>query len=153
MTWLENRFPPLLMVAAFALAMAYCAGMFGALSVYFAGQGWVALALLVLGGAIMLAAAAQFRRAKTTVDPLHPEAASTLVRSGVFRFSRNPMYLGMALILAGWAIFLGNALALLLVGGFIAWIGRFQIAPEERALRAHFGAEFDRYMADVRRWI
>lgn len=153
MTWFENRFPPLLMVAAFALAMAYCAGMFGALSAHFWWQGWAALALLVLGGGIMLTAARQFRQAKTTVDPLHPEAASSLVQGGVFRFSRNPMYLGMALILGAWAVFLGNALALLLVGGFVAWINRFQIAPEERALRAHFGAEFDRYMAEVRRWI
>ncbi|RZA16924.1 MAG: isoprenylcysteine carboxylmethyltransferase family protein [Proteobacteria bacterium] len=153
MTWLENRIPPLLIVALFGLAMAYCAGMFGMVSVHFTGQHWVALALLALGFAVVMAAVVQFRRARTTVDPRHPEAASTLVRGGIFGFSRNPMYLGMALALASWAVFLGNALALLLVAGFVAWINRFQITPEERALRARFGSEFDRYAGQVRRWI
>ena len=72
---------------------------------------------------------------------------------GVFRLTRNPMYLGMALILAAWALWLGNAGGALLLAGFVAFIGRFQIAPEERALRAHFGEEFDAYARRVRRWI
>lgn len=150
---LENRIPPLVLVLIFALAMAVCAGIMHALSFRFPGQRILAAAILALGLAVMLAAVVQFRRARTTVDPLHPEAASALVRGGIFAFSRNPMYLGMATILAAWAVFLGNLPSLLLVWGFVVWISRFQIVPEERALRARFGAEFDRYAAEVRPWL
>jgi protein-S-isoprenylcysteine O-methyltransferase Ste14 len=109
---------------------------------------------VLLGGAgIVIAAIISFRRALTTVNPLVPERASALIVSGVYRLSRNPMYLGMALILFGWAILLANALALTLVPVFVAWIDRFQIAPEEEALALRFGADFAAYKASTRRWV
>ena len=153
MNWLEHRIPPPLVALAFAIAMAVCAGLLSTASVRFPGQGPAALAVLATGLGVIAAAILRFVRARTTVNPLRPEEASALVTEGVFRITRNPMYLGMALILAAWALWLGNAAGALLLAGFVAFIGRFQIAPEESALRAHFGAEFDAYAQRVRRWI
>ena len=96
---------------------------------------------------------ASFRRARTTVNPLKPESASALVISGIYRHTRNPMYLGFAIILLGWCVLLGSAWAVLGVAGFVLYIGRFQIRPEERALRELFGAEFDAFCSRVRRWV
>jgi protein-S-isoprenylcysteine O-methyltransferase Ste14 len=82
-----------------------------------------------------------------------PDAASAVVTGGVFRWSRNPMYLGMLVALAGWAAYLSNALAALLLPAFVAYLNRFQIRPEEQALLARFGPAYSEYMAAVRRWI
>lgn len=153
MNRLENRIPPPLVAVLFVVAMWACARWLPVLDLSFPGQGlatglFVAAGLGVIGFAIV-----QFARARTTIDPLHPAAASALVSDGVFRLTRNPMYLGMALVLAGLALRLGDGGSALLVAGFVATITRFQIAPEERALRAHFGEEFEAYTRKVRRWI
>lgn len=107
----------------------------------------------ILGMGLVQAAGVSFRRARTTVDPTRPDSTSSLVVSGVYRFSRNPIYLGMAIILLGWAAFLMNILSLALVAVFVGYITRFQIVPEERALSARFGAEYASYQAKVRRWL
>jgi protein-S-isoprenylcysteine O-methyltransferase Ste14 len=82
-----------------------------------------------------------------------PEAASSLVVAGIYRVTRNPMYLGFLLILLGWAAWLSNVLALLPLAGFVIYMNVFQIRPEERALEALFGPEFEAYKKQVRRWI
>ncbi|MCW0232664.1 MAG: isoprenylcysteine carboxylmethyltransferase family protein [Ferrovibrio sp.] len=94
-----------------------------------------------------------FRRVKTTVNPLHPERASTLVQSGVYRITRNPMYLALLLFLLAWAVFLSNAWTLPGPLAFLLYITRFQIVPEERALSARFGAAYTAYCTRVRRWL
>jgi protein-S-isoprenylcysteine O-methyltransferase Ste14 len=109
--------------------------------------------LVALGLALVQVAGVSFRRARTTVNPVRPDSASSLVVSGVYRFSRNPIYLGMTLILLGWASFLMNALSFVLVAVFVGYITRFQIIPEERALSARFGADYVSYQAKVRRWL
>ena len=103
-------------------------------------------ALLLIGSALDL-----FRRAHTRPEPWQP--ASSLVVRGTYRFTRNPMYLGLLLILAGWAAALANAVAVVLLPGFVAYVTRFQILPEERILRSRFGAEFEAYARTVRRWL
>jgi protein-S-isoprenylcysteine O-methyltransferase Ste14 len=113
----------------------------------------VALALVVLGGAVALAGVVAFRSKRTTVNPLTPGASSSIVSGGVYRVSRNPMYLGFFLVLAGWALYLSNAGAVLLLPAFLAYLTQYQIKPEERALLAKFGPEFAQYMARVRRWV
>lgn len=95
----------------------------------------------------------EFRRAKTTVNPTKPESSSTLVKTGIYRGTRNPMYLGFLLMLAGWAIFIGNVLSLLGLPAFAFYMNQFQIKPEERALASIFGDEFRAYRSNVRRWI
>jgi protein-S-isoprenylcysteine O-methyltransferase Ste14 len=153
MNWLENRIPPPIVAAAFALAMRPMAALLPGLSARFSGQALVAGALVAAGLGVIALSIVRFSRARTTINPLNPEAASTLVTGGVLRFSRNPMYLGLALVLAGLAVWVGNASCVVPVAAFVAYITRFQIAPEERALRARFGAEFDAYAQRVRRWI
>jgi len=113
----------------------------------------VALALLVIGQSISISGMMSFRRAKTTMNPIKPGAASSLVSSGVYRFTRNPMYLGLSVTLLGWAVFLSNSLALLAVPVFVLYINRFQIDPEERVLSSLFGAEYAAYKEKVRRWL
>jgi protein-S-isoprenylcysteine O-methyltransferase Ste14 len=113
----------------------------------------VALALAVIGQSISISGMVSFRRAKTTMNPIKPSAASSLVTNGVYRFTRNPMYLGLSITLMGWAVFLSNPLALLAVPLFVLYMERFQINPEERVLSSLFGAEYAAYKEKVRRWL
>lgn len=115
----------------------------------------VLAALFLLGGAVISALGVlTFRRAKTTVNPLKPHTASTLVTQGIYRYSRNPMYVGLLLVLAGWALYLQNLVALLIMPTiFVLYINKFQIAAEERALVALFGDGYIEYMRHVRRWV
>ncbi|HSQ80712.1 MAG TPA: isoprenylcysteine carboxylmethyltransferase family protein [Casimicrobiaceae bacterium] len=113
----------------------------------------VAIALLIAGTFVMAMAVASFVAAKTTINPLKPTRASTLITGGAFRFTRNPIYLGDLLILAAVAVWLGQPANLALLAGFAWYIDRFQIRPEERALGALFGAEYAAYCARVRRWL
>jgi protein-S-isoprenylcysteine O-methyltransferase Ste14 len=113
----------------------------------------VAVALVAIGQSISISGMVSFRRAKTTVNPMKPSAASSLVTNGVYGFTRNPMYLGLSITLMGWAVFLSNPLALLAVPLFVLYINRFQINPEERVLSALFGAEYAAYKEKVGRWL
>ena len=94
-----------------------------------------------------------FHHANTTVNPLLPENCSHLVDDGIFRFTRNPMYLALLLALVGWGLFLGNLWSLLMVVVFAWYINRYQIRPEEQALEAAFGDDFRRYRQRVRKWL
>lgn len=93
-----------------------------------------------------------FHRAKTTTNPLKPQAASSIVTSGVYRFTRNPMYAGVAAVLLGWASYLAVLWAFLGPIVFIAFITRFQIIPEERELKSKFGPDYAEYQQRVGRW-
>lgn len=113
----------------------------------------LALLLVAVGAGLDLAGLWAFRRARTTINPLRPQRTSALVSGGVYRLTRNPMYLGMLSLLLAWGVYLGQPWAFLGPVGFVAYITRFQIVPEERAIRARFGPEFDAYCARVRRWL
>ena len=115
----------------------------------------IALAVVLAAGGLgfILVSTLALRRFRTTVNPLKPETASALVTSGIYQISRNPIYVGFALILVGWAAYLASPLALIGVVVFVLFINRFQIAPEERAMVKLFGAEFGNYRAKVRRWL
>jgi protein-S-isoprenylcysteine O-methyltransferase Ste14 len=106
-----------------------------------------------VGVAIAVAAFARFRKAGTTVDPMDPSKASRLVTDGVFRVSRNPMYLSLTLLLVGWAIWLGSASPSLVPPLFVLLITVVQIIPEERALHERFGGPYVSYQRSVSRWI
>ena len=96
---------------------------------------------------------AAFHRAGTTTHPMWPDRASVLVTDGIYRYTRNPMYLGMTLLLLAWAVYLANAAAFLGTVLFVAYITRFQIIPEERALIRIFKEEYEAYRRSVRRWM
>jgi len=113
----------------------------------------IALVTFGLAVTIVVTAVIGFRRARTTVDPFHPETASTIVTTGIYRMTRNPMYLGFLLALIALAVFLGNFVCAVIPLIFVVYMNRFQIGPEERALRARFGASYEAYLRSVRRWI
>lgn len=113
----------------------------------------VSIGLALVGVALDLSGLWVFRRARTTFNPLSPSKASALVTGGVYRFTRHPMYLGLLLLLSAWALHLAAPWPWAGPVLFVLWIGRFQIAPEERVMRAKFGAEYDAYAARVRRWL
>jgi protein-S-isoprenylcysteine O-methyltransferase Ste14 len=113
----------------------------------------VGVFLMIAGLALDIAAALTFRRARTTFNPFRPEATTALVSTGVFGISRNPMYLGMLIMLLGWAVYLPSLAALFGPVAFVLYISRFQIVPEERALTSLFGAGFAEYKSRVRRWV
>lgn len=112
----------------------------------------VASSLALAGMGIVFSGVVSFRRAKTTVNPRQPETASTLVASGIYRLTRNPMYLGMLLVLLSWATYLANAVVFALPAAFVPLMNHLQIRPEERALAAKFGAAYEAYRTQVRRW-
>jgi len=113
----------------------------------------MSLAMVVVGVAFSAAGILSFRRAQTTANPTRPEEASSLVSTGIYQLTRNPMYFGLLLVLLAWAVFLSSAWALLGVAGFVLYMSRFQIAPEERALSRLFGSDYASYKARVRRWL
>ncbi len=153
MSFLELRVPPLVVVVTTALLMWVLADALPVLTLVLYGAVYIAVLLAAAGIAVVIAAALAFRRAGTTFDPLDPGGASALVTRGIFRISRNPMYLGFAMLLAAWAIYLANPASFLLVFGYIAYLTRYQIIPEERALEARFPEDFAEYSQKVRRWI
>jgi protein-S-isoprenylcysteine O-methyltransferase Ste14 len=129
------------------------AALFPAAAFKFPARQLAAVALLLLAGIVGIAGVRAFARARTTVNPLQPQAASRLVTGGIYRHSRNPMYLALLLALLGWGAWLGNAAALLLIPLFVLAMNRLQIRPEERALESLFGEAFRSYARKVRRWI
>lgn len=153
MTALELKIPPLLLTVMLACLMGAIAFATPSLSV---GQGWtvwLGIVVMCVGAGICLAGVAAFRAARTTVDPTDPHAASALVRNGIYRYTRNPMYLGFLVALVGLAVMLANIIALLPALILVPWLNRFQIAPEEKALMQRFGHAFEAYRNDVRRWL
>ncbi len=113
----------------------------------------ICCALVALGVAVALAGLVAFRRAGTTVSPTRPERAVTVVADGIYAHTRNPMYLGLLFVLTAWAVRLANPMAVLVLPAFVLYINRFQIVPEEHALHARFGSDYQAYRARVRRWL
>lgn len=150
---LELKIPP--PVVALLLGVAMWLISLATPPVEIAGSGRIiaALAMAALGVAITISGAIALRRGGTTTNPLKPETASSVVAVGAYRFTRNPMYLGLAMLLVGWAVFLPSAWALAGPVIFVIYITRFQIVPEERALMARFGDAYAAYRTKVRRWL
>ena len=150
---LELRVPPLAVLFVTALLMMLSAWAVPGMALSIPFQELVALGFALVGNTFSVLGVLSFGRAGTTVNPLKPDASSSLVCSGVYTLSRNPMYLGFLMLLLGWASYLSNAVALLFVPMFLLYMNKFQIEPEERALTARFGQEFMLYKMRVRRWL
>jgi protein-S-isoprenylcysteine O-methyltransferase Ste14 len=118
----------------------------------FFGRYYLMGVLLALALIIGMVALLQFFRAKTTIDPRKPGKTDHLVTSGVYAFSRNPMYLALLLVLLGWGLWLGNAFNALLAAGFVSVMNKLQIKPEEEVLANKFSREYAQYCIKVRRW-
>lgn len=153
MHWLEHRIPPPVVAVLVAVGMWLLARSWPVVRFSVPAPFLVGMAVASVGGVISMAGAHEFRRLETTVNPLHPERASKVVTTGIFKHTRNPMYLGIAFVLLGCFLAFGGLSAILGIAAFVTYITRFQIIPEERALAAKFGGEYTQYLARVRRWI
>lgn len=153
MSKLELRIPPVIVVVIFALIM-WLVASFTADDDFLKPYKWVVfVTLFCAGGIFSLLGVVSFKRAKTTVNPTKPEAASALVTSGIYQYSRNPMYAGFLFLLLGWGVLLLNVCSIALTIGFVLYLNRFQIKPEEKMLKGIFGSEFCDYQKRVRRWL
>lgn len=150
---LELRIPPPLVALIIAVAMWSASLVSPRLEMAPVFRGTAVLAVAIAALAFAVAGVMAFRRARTTLNPLEPQGASSLVTSGVYRVTRNPMYLGLSLALLAWAMFLSTGLAFLGPVAFVLYTNRFQIVPEERALAKLFGSAFTDYQTRVRRWL
>ncbi|SEG11335.1 methyltransferase family protein [Nitrosomonas ureae] len=150
---LELKIPPAILVLLFAVVMWFVSSMSPWAVIQIPGKEWGAGALWIMGLALIIVAAIEFISAKTTANPLTPGLATSIVTTGVYRLSRNPMYAGFLLMLAAWGVFLANVLSVLLLPLFVVYLNRFQIIPEENALLAKFGNDYARYLKSTRRWV
>lgn len=149
----ELKIIPVIQVVIAAILMVFIAKTLpvsqGLLTVkWFIGGIFIALGLLFgLGGII------SFRLAKTTVNPTKPTEATSLVQSGIYKITRNPMYVGLVCVLISCAAWLGSVYSLPIIVLFMLYMSRFQILPEERALIELFGDEYIEYCLKVKRWL
>ena len=150
---LELKIPPAVVFLLCAVVMWILASPLSAISIDIPGRRVLAVIVAGIGISIGVAGVLAFRGARTTVDPRYPEKASTVVTAGIYQRSRNPMYVGLLLLLLAWGIFLADALAFIGLPVFLLYMNRFQIAPEERAMQEQFGDDYRDYMRVVRRWI
>ena len=150
---LELKIPPPLITLLTGLGMWFVARHIPSLSIEIPGREGISLAFYIVGGISDLSGFLAFHKERTTINSLKPASASAMVIQGIYRYTRNPMYLGLLLILTGWAVSLAHLCAFLFLPLFLGYITRFQILPEERILAARFGAEYSAYRDSVRRWI
>ena len=153
MNSLALKIPPIAQVIIMAAAMVGVSKVAPALKFSFSGSTALAVGLGVIGVGSSIMGVAQFKKAQTTPNPQALEQVSSLVTDGVYRYSRNPMYVGLVLILLGWALYLSHFLAFVLLPIFILYMTRFQIQPEEQMMAQKFGKTYQAYVSRVRRWI
>lgn len=153
MTRLEKKIPPLLLAGLAAGGIWVLSATLPGLQLPLWFRFPAALTCLVLGVGVCAAGVLEFRRAQTTVDPRKPESSASLVSTGIYSVTRNPMYVGFTLLLLALTIVLASPWALLIVVGFVVYLNHYQIRPEERALTDLFGQEFVDYQSRVRRWL
>ncbi|MFC1746190.1 methyltransferase family protein [Candidatus Riflebacteria bacterium] len=150
---MELKIPPPLVAALCAAFMREISKKFNRATLNSGRTGPLAMLVLIIGSVISLSAIVLFRKTRTTVNAMKPRNAKRLVDSGMYRFSRNPMYLGVLLILTSLAIWLENILNLAVLLFFVWYMTKFQIVPEEKVLEELFREQFEAYRAKVRRWI
>jgi protein-S-isoprenylcysteine O-methyltransferase Ste14 len=150
---LELKIPPPLAALLIGLAMWAAARSLPPVDLTGQARLPIAVAFALFGVIISVSGFLAFRKARTTVNPTKPEAASSVVTSGVFSYTRNPMYVGLTALLLGWAVWLSVPWVFLGPVAFMLYMARFQIIPEERVMSSKFGREYDEYRRHVRRWL
>jgi protein-S-isoprenylcysteine O-methyltransferase Ste14 len=150
---LELKIPPPIVALLVGVAMWKIAKVCPSLDIPVLIREVTARALILVAAGIALPGFVALIKARTTFNSMKPKATSSLVTSGIYRFTRNPMYLSVLLMLIAWAIFLSSAWVLVGPIAFVLYINRFQIKPEERALARMFGTAYDEYKGRVRRWL
>jgi protein-S-isoprenylcysteine O-methyltransferase Ste14 len=150
---LELKLPPPFLALLLAAAMWGVSHFEPRFAIPAAVRWSVAAVLALVGATFDILGLLAFRRSRTTVDPFKPHRASVFVASGVYKVTRNPMYLGLLFVLLGWAVFLGSLWPFLAPMIFVPFVNRFQIKPEELAMARLFGESYATYTAKVPRWL
>ncbi|KAA0915715.1 methyltransferase family protein [Psychrobacter sp. ANT_WB68] len=153
MNSLELKIPPVAQVIITAAAMYGVSKIAPALKFSLGGSTALGIGLGIVGLSSGIMGVTQFKKAQTTPNPQALEKVSSLVTGGIYKYTRNPMYVGLVLILLGWAFYLSHFLAFVLLPIFILYMTRFQIQPEERMLARKFSKHYHAYLKKVRRWI
>lgn len=153
MSRLELKVPPDVVWVIVASLMWVASARTPRLGIPATARSGTAVVLTVAGVVLMALARAALGEAETTGHPIASEETTALLSTGVYGVSRNPVYLGMLLVLLGWAVLLSSPVALVVSGAFVLYIDRFQIAPEERALSAALGRPYADYLERVHRWV
>ncbi|WP_413691611.1 methyltransferase family protein [Psychromonas sp. KJ10-2] len=146
------RYPPVITLL-YMLMMLLISYLLSSVNVHLPVLHWLALFIVIIAMLVVLSGGWAFKKANTTVDPTTPEKASVLVNTGIYRYSRNPMYLGLLGLLLAEACVLGNSLCLLVIPFYIYSMNKRFIEPEEKALMRIFGSQFEAYKNQVRRWL
>ncbi len=147
------KIPPLLLTLLFLLLIWLLASGLPVAVPPLPWQSELALFFMVAGVMVCGAGVIHFCLQRTTMNPRQPGTASRLVTTGVYGFSRNPMYLGFLLLIIGWSLYWAPLLLVLMPLAFVLYMNRFQISAEEQLLALRFGAEYQRYRQQVRRWL
>jgi protein-S-isoprenylcysteine O-methyltransferase Ste14 len=150
---MQTKIPPPFFALGMLILMWLVDGATGLTDVSVPLAGYIGSALAIIGFGFAFSATRLFSGAKTTINPMAPKEASSLVSAGIYNYTRNPMYLGLLLLLTGFAIWLGDLVNILILFFFVWYMTKFQIKPEEEALIANFGDEYEAYRRKVRRWI
>jgi len=148
---METKIPPPIVTFIFGLAIYFSREILPVAEIQHSS--YLGVFLLLIGFFVLISAVRLFRKDNTTVNPLSPDQATKLVTDGIFKYTRNPMYLGMAFILGSISVFFNLLGGIFLVVLFCAYITKFQIIPEERAMKDLFSHDFEKYTKSTRRWI
>ena len=148
---MNNKIPPPIVTLTFGLAIYFSGPLFPDLSNTIFNI--LSLIFLILGIITLASAVSSFKEQKTTINPIAIDKASSLVITGAFKYSRNPMYLGMVIILLGVSIYNGVYIGIIILPCFIFYITEFQIKPEEEAMEEIFPGDYTDYLKRVRRWL
>lgn len=150
---LKLKIPPVVVAIAAAISMKLLERWFPGVGFVSQHHSTLALLIFLMGTILGVASVIEFLRKSTSLNPHKPQKATALVNKGVYKFSRNPMYLALLLLLVSWAVYLANFLAFLVLPVFVWYMNEFQIKPEEETMGEKFGAEYGVYRENVRRWI
>jgi protein-S-isoprenylcysteine O-methyltransferase Ste14 len=153
MSRLELKIPPDVVWIAVAALMWLAARVTPAVAIPNRLRVWIAVVLIVAGTVLIVASRMALDSAGTTWHPTEPQRSTRLLTTGVYRFSRNPTYVGMTIVLLSWAVLMASPVAGVLAAVFVVYVDRFQIRPEERILAGLFGQDFSDYALMVRRWV
>ena len=148
---MRNQIPPPV-IALFLILIMFLSTWF-IQPFHFVGQKVFSIFILIEAVLIIFFSIKKFKKFNTTINPFKPEESSYLIQSGIYNFTRNPMYLGLSSIQLGCAIYLGAWFGLIFIPLFILYITKFQIEVEEFFLEKKFGIKYIEYKKSVRRWV
>jgi protein-S-isoprenylcysteine O-methyltransferase Ste14 len=148
---LKTKIPPLLIVSFFISTIFLLRNLLGHFS--FVYQDYISIFFMIIYIICIFYIKLEFKKHKTTISPSNPDSATSLVQSGFFRFSRNPIYFSLLNIIFWFSIYLGSFFGLIVTPLFVIYMNQFQIIPEEKAMLKLFSDKYKSYCLQVRRWI